>query len=80
MDDDAAQVNQDPFTGVFTFNADDAATYFADLIPYRSGKCLGLAVGAAAGDYDAFEEAGQPGCVKHHDICGFHILEGMNSQ
>jgi hypothetical protein len=78
VNDDVAEVNQHPFTGVFTFHRNQFATGFAGFFGDIAGERPDLTVGIAGGDHDAVKHRGNLGGIDHLNVFAFDIFKGGN--
>jgi len=78
MHHDAAQVDQHPFAGVFTFHADDFAARLFDLVKNIVRQCLDLAGRFGAGNDHALEQRGEFAGVDNLNIACLDVFEGCD--
>ena len=75
MDDDVAQVDQDPLTRFFTFDRDHVAASRLGLVTHVAGNGPALPIRSRRGDDDPVEERGQLGGIKDLNVLSLDIFE-----
>ena len=78
MDDDFAQINEHPFTGLFAFGRNYLKTGFARLVLNIARQRAYLAIGVATGNDDAFKQRCQFFSVDDFNIAALDVLERGN--
>jgi len=78
MDHSGTTVYDDPFAVVLALDAGFGKTGIPDFVTDTGGQCLGLAIGCATGNHDAFEQRGHLFGIEDHDVLGFHIFEPID--
>ena len=79
MSNDAAAIDNDPLSVVFTLNARFGIARFFHLVAHTGGQCFGLTVGSTRGDDDPLKEGGHLFCIEHHNFLCFHIFQGIDN-
>ncbi len=80
MNHHVAHVDQYPFASVFTFDAENRAAVFLDLIAYRGGQRFGLAIGGTGSNRDTVEQTGQVDRVVDANVLGFDVFECIDDE
>ena len=72
------QINQYPFTGLFTLCREYFTARFAYLIGHTACQSAHLAVRLTAGQHNAFEHLGHFGRVNNDDVTTLDIFQRIN--
>src|SRR3990167_6822017 len=77
VDNDFAQIDQNPVTGGTAFNAQRSFALFARLFHHIVGNRLDVTAGGARGDDHEIGNAGTCADIQNHDVISLEILHGL---
>ena len=78
MNDDGAEVHQDPLAVFLTFHREHGGAERLQLFAHVVGERLDLARRVGAGDDDALEQGRKMGDFEHDDVAGLDVFERGN--
>ena len=75
MDDDITQIDEDPFTDIFTFDAEWHRIVFLRLFGNMAGQRLDVPLGGSAGNHHKIRHAGLATDIHHQNIAPLAIIQ-----